>query len=763
MSGANTNFTGTLHITNGARYDADHAYNLPGTGATVNIDSGGQLYFQSAYNCPVPVSIAGVGYAGSANPLGLGTMRFSGGTLSGNVTLTANASVTAFQKTGLITGNITGPYQLELRSGNTPTVDTLTLAPSSGITNSYGSTRINNSFATANGNVTLVAGNAAAFSSGGMWLTGTGGSVSAMAILKLNGYSFSFANLTSDNAYAEIENGTSASTATITVGSDGTSTTYYGTLIDGGTAAQSLALTKVGSGTLTLAGSTTFSGNTLISAGTLALANALALQDSTLDTSGAGALNFTVNVATLGGLTGPNNLPLVTTAGHDVALSVGTNGQNTTYSGVLSDVSGSGSLTKIGTGALTLTNGNTYGGGTTLSAGLLVAANGMTGSALGSGTLTLTGGTLAAGAAGGSINGPVVAGSSPHVIAPGAGLLSGYGTLNLNGGLSANANTTLLFNLGAPVANNTYNGDLINLGGPGLSVSSGTGGMASISFVTNPTAAGDYRLFGGTLGSPILTNFSLPAAPVGETYSLTTTADTGFIDVAVTPIIGTWVSANGSGSWGQGSNWTPATVPTSGTATFAGAPTQPITVTLDGNQSVGALVFSTSNGNGYTLANGIGGPLSLGTPSAASVAVLSGTHKIAADIALAGNLGVNEAGGGVLELSGNVSDGGAGLGLTLTGNGELVLSGTGSYGGPTAVDGGTMYLTNSTALPAGSPLIVGAGGTFIFDPSQAFAPVGGNAAASPHGIGAVPEPGTLALVLAGLVVGFAVCRRRKGT
>ena len=62
------------------------------------------------------------------------------------------------------------------------------------------------------------------------------------------------------------------------------------------------------------------------------------------------------------------------------------------------------------------------------------------------------------------------------------------------------------------------------------------------------------------------------------------------------------------------------------------------------------------------------------------------------------------------------------MGLTLTGNGELVLSGTGNYGGPTAVDGGTMYLTNSTALPTGTALIVGAGGTFIFDPSLAFAP-----------------------------------------
>ena len=63
-----------------------------------------------------------------------------------------------------------------------------------------------------------------------------------------------------------------------------------------------------------------------------------------------------------------------------------------------------------------------------------------------------------------------------------------------------------------------------------------------------------------------------------------------------------------------------------------------------------------------------------------------------------------------------------------------------------------MYLTNSTALPAGDGLDRGAGGTFIFDPQRAFAgPASGNATASPHGIAAVPEPGTLALLAAGNV------------
>jgi autotransporter-associated beta strand protein len=51
-----------------------------------------------------------------------------------------------------------------------------------------------------------------------------------------------------------------------------------------------------------------------------------------------------------------------------VALSVGGNGQSTVYSGQLS---GAGSLTKLGTGTLTLTGANAYLGLTTVKAGTL--------------------------------------------------------------------------------------------------------------------------------------------------------------------------------------------------------------------------------------------------------------------------------------------------------------------------------------------------------------------------------------------------------
>ena len=112
-------------------------------------------------------------------------------------------------------------------------------------------------------------------------------------------------------------------------------------------------LTKAGSGSLTLQAANTFTGTTTISGGTLLLGNVAALASSTLDTSGAGTLSFgTLTSATLGGLQGTNGLALSNTHTAAVALTVGGNGQSTTYSG---NLSGRGSLTKAGPGTLTLT------------------------------------------------------------------------------------------------------------------------------------------------------------------------------------------------------------------------------------------------------------------------------------------------------------------------------------------------------------------------------------------------------------------------
>ncbi len=84
--------------------------------------------------------------------------------------------------------------------------------------------------------------------------------------------------------------------------------------------------------------------------------------------------------ATFGGLSGGENLPLVNLAGASVSLDVGGNGQNTTYSGVLSEGTPAGaSLTKDGTGTTTLTASHTYTGPTMINNGTLQLGTGQAG------------------------------------------------------------------------------------------------------------------------------------------------------------------------------------------------------------------------------------------------------------------------------------------------------------------------------------------------------------------------------------------------
>ena len=147
-------------------------------------------------------------------------------------------------------------------------------------------------------------------------------------------------------------------------------------------------LTKKGLGNLFLASANTFTGTTTIEAGTLSLADANALQNSTLDYSGAGSLllfansqaNTTYNI---GGLSGTKDIAMGTNS-----LYVGSLNSDTTYSGVLS---GTGGITKVGTGIFTLTGNNTYSGTTTISAGTLQVGNDTTTGTLGTGAVTNNG------------------------------------------------------------------------------------------------------------------------------------------------------------------------------------------------------------------------------------------------------------------------------------------------------------------------------------------------------------------------------------
>jgi autotransporter-associated beta strand protein len=113
--------------------------------------------------------------------------------------------------------------------------------------------------------------------------------------------------------------------------------------------------------------------------------------------------------------------------------------------------------------------------------------------------------------------------------------------------------------------------------------------------------------------------------------------------------------------------------------------------------------------------------------------------------------------GGSTTFSGMIQGGGTlgAIRFVLSGPGTLVLSGTNTYTGGTEVEAGTLIVNNSAALPDGTSLTIGAGGKFIFDSTQ-----GGTPAVASM-ISPVPESGTLALLLAGLVVGVGLAGRKR--
>ncbi len=210
------------------------------------------------------------------------------------------------------------------------------------------------------------------------------------------------------------------------------------------------AVTMAADGTLVLSGANTYSGNTLIDSGTIALANSEALQNSTLDTSGNGALSFgSLTAATFGGLTGPGTLGLANSASSAVALSVGNNNTNSTFAGMLK---GAGSLTKVGSGLLLLSGGNTYSGNTTLSDGTLVVTN-VASIGASSGSVSIGPATL-------EVAGNIADGRNISLTDPRATIqidpsftYSNSGTLSGTGGLSLTGPGTLILS-----GSNTYGG-----------------------------------------------------------------------------------------------------------------------------------------------------------------------------------------------------------------------------------------------------------------------------------------------------------------
>jgi fibronectin-binding autotransporter adhesin len=580
----------------------------------------------------------------------------------GSGTLTTGGSNASTDFAGTIAG--TGGSLIKAGTGN------LTLSG----TNTYtGTTNVND------GTVTLANSSALGTTAGGT--TVNSGATLALQnnislgaeALTLNG---ALVNNSGTNSYA----GTISGTGTVAV-------TTGGLTLSGTAANTYTGVTTVNDGTLTLAktaGLNAVAGNLTIGDGSGAassaivqLTNANQIADTAAVTLLAdGRLNLNNQNETVGSVASASSAANIQLGSG--TLTTGGSNASTTFAGT---IAGTGALTKTGTGNLTLSGANTYTGTTTVS----------------SGTLTLGAGN-------------VIADSSNLTLGSGA-------SFNLNGtrservGVLSFDNSTIDFGTtGTP--NYFLIGD-DGTSGSGLQVSNWTSGSDVFGSATNAIAT-------SFLDSIYFTGISVG---IGAELSTTTQSVGSYGNYYVITPIQTFVWDGGQSTgpvadqdnWSKGNNWGGNIAPAVGAAkalVMAGV----VQSTNDMNGAyiahsllfrgdAGAFTINSSTGDTLTVKGGGIYNASASTQTInTSVALASNQtwNADAGDLVFNGanitngayNLTVN--GGSNTTISG-VYGGGAG-GLTKAGTGNLTLSGTNTYTGTTNFNGGTVTLTNSSAL-----------------------------------------------------------------
>ncbi|MBR1216634.1 autotransporter domain-containing protein [Bradyrhizobium sp. U87765 SZCCT0131] len=285
-------------------------------------------------------------------------------------------------------------------------------------------------------------------------------------------------------------------------------------------------LTKIGTGTLTLDGVSTYTGPTSVMAGLLVAGRVNALSAaSTFTVASGAALDIGGRKQTIGALAGAG---LVQNSGEPAAtLTLGANGTNTVFSGVIADGLAPLSLVKTGAGTQVLNGRNTYSGTTTVQGGKLVVGDDSHPAASIAGRVTLAGGTLGGI---GTVGGVAVA--SGARVAPG----NSIGTLNVAGNVSFAAGSfyDVELNAGGQSDRIAASGTA-KLAGGSVNVIAETGSYRSGTRYTILTANGGVT---GTFASltqsfPFL-QFALSYDPT-NVYLDVTRSQATFPSVAITP------------------------------------------------------------------------------------------------------------------------------------------------------------------------------------------------------------------------------------
>ena len=507
----------------------------------------------------------------------------------------------------------------------------------------------------------------------------------------------------------------SAAAATLTAGAADQTSTFAGNIQSG---AGTVALTKTGTGTLTLSGINTFSGATTLNTGTLAMGSTTGLSaNSSVTINSGGTLDVNGYSITIDGLLGTGSIN--NNGGSAATLTAGASGNTTTFGGVIADGTSAIALTKTGAGTLALTGVNTYSGVTTIQNGTVSTANPGLGGNLGTATSA------------------VILGDASH-----------------QGILSYTGNADLTFTRGFEV---NAGGGQMNITSPGKTLTLQTGGVVSTAGTFTLGGAGNVVLNSVISGSGGFTKANTGTLLVNSvnTYAGDTTISSGTLQISNAAAL---PSSTGKGNLVLNgtldvNNLSITVNGLSGAGTITNTAGSPVTLTAGGNNATGAFTGVLLDGNGITSLTKTGtGTLHLGGVNTYSgdttisggtlqignaYAIASGPNKGNVSLGAAGTLDLHDfnltlnglSGGGTVTnnsgasvlfvgandqsagFSGSIRDGNGTIGLTKTGAGTLSLSGNNTFSGATTISGGSVSVGSDTALSSRSTLTIDNAGT----------------------------------------------------